>query len=150
MTALDYGRVRCPRCHVWYGLDETHVCASSSIQLATAAADPATIPDPDRAHPIGLTWVSPLTPRPIILGPSANHPDLRPALDLAADRFWTAAKHGTRIARRRQAMDDAALDFALSADPSRSPHLALAMAEAAGAWTDATDAYASDLFGATA
>jgi hypothetical protein len=47
-------------------------------------------------------------------------------------------------------MDDAALDFALSADPSRSPHLALAMAEAAGAWTDATNDYANELFGATA
>jgi hypothetical protein len=119
--------------------------APRSLDLSPVVADPATIPDPDRAHPIGLTWVSPLTPRPIILGPSADHPDLRPALDIQADRFWAMARHGTRIAQRRQAMDDAALDFALSADPSRSPHLALAMAEAAGAWTDATDTYALEL-----
>jgi hypothetical protein len=134
----------------WHGIDEHCRCAPSRSHLATAAADPAALPDPDRAHPITLTWLSPLTPRPIILGPSADHPDLRPALDIQADRFWSAAKHGARIARRRQAMDDAALDFALSADPSRSPHLALAMAEAAGAWTDATNDYANELFGATA
>lgn len=146
--ALRYGKVRCPKCDTWYGLDETHVCATASIQLDLAAADPTTIPDPDRAHPAGLTWVSPLIPRPIVLGPSADHPDLRPALDLAADRFWANARHGARIAERKAAMDGAALDYALSADPSRSPHLAIAMAEAAGMWVQATDDYANDLTGA--
>lgn len=124
--------------------------APRSLDLSPVVADPATIPDPDRAHPASLTWVEPLVPRPILVGPSADHPELRHVLALDAGRFWSASRHGTRVARRRQAMDDAAFDYALSADPSRSPHLALAMAEAAGAWTDATDAYASDLFGATA
>jgi hypothetical protein len=121
-----------------------------SLDLAPIAADPTAIPDPDRAHPAGLTWVEPLTPRPIALGPSADHPDVRPVLALDAGRFWTAARHGLAVGRARREMDTAAVRYALSASLSRAPHLAVAMAEAAGVWTDATTHAATDLFGATA
>lgn len=150
ITTLRNGRVRCPRCGTWYGLDETHVCATASIQIATAAADPTALPDPDRAHPAGLTWLAPLEPRPIALGPSADHPDIRPALALDAGRYWTAARHGLAVGRARREMDTAAVRYALSASLDRSPHLAVAMAEAAGAWDAATTNAAHDLFGATA
>lgn len=150
MTTLDYGRVRCPKCGTWYGLDETHVCATASIQIDPAAANPTTVPDLDRPHPAGLTWVSPLTPRPIVLGPSADHAELHPALDLAADRFWSSARHGLAVGHARLEMDAAAMAYALSASPQASPHLAVAMAEAADVWTHATTSAARDLFGATA
>jgi hypothetical protein len=124
--------------------------APRSLNLSPVVADPAAIPDPDRAHPAGLTWVEPLTPRPIILGPSANHPDVRPALALDAGRFWTAARHGLAVGYARREMDTAAVRYALSASLDRAPHLAIAMVEAAGVWDEATTAAAHDLFGATA
>jgi hypothetical protein len=121
--------------------------APRSLDLPPVAADPTTIPDPDRAHPAGLTWVEPLTPRPIVI---TDAPEIRPALALDAGRFWTAARHGLAVGRARREMDMAAVRYALSASLSRAPHLAVAMAEAAGIWTDATSSAAHDLFGATA
>lgn len=146
MITLRYGRVRCPKCGTWYGLDETHVCATASIQIDTVAADPTTLPDPDRAHPAGLTWVEPLTPRSIVI---TDAPDIRPALALDAHRFWTGAHHGLAVGRARRAMDQAAIRYSLSAQLDRAPHLAVAMAEAAGVWSTATSSAAHELSGAT-
>jgi len=119
-----------------------------SLELAPIAADPTAIPDPDRPHPAGLTWVEPLTPRPIALGPSADHPDVRPALALDAGRFWTMSRHGLEIGRREIAMDQAVARQALAANP-RQGHLRIAVAEAADAWSQATTHAAADLIGAT-
>lgn len=38
-----YGRVRCPRCHVWYGIDETHTCLTNAAVLAAAFPTPGRI-----------------------------------------------------------------------------------------------------------
>lgn len=134
-------RTRCSSCGTWYWAGDAHACS---------AVYPTAIPDPDRAHPAGLTWLIPLEPRPIALGPSADHPEVRPALALDAGRFWTAARHGLAVGRARREMDTAAVRYALSASLDRSPHLAVAMAEAAGVWDAATTSAARDLFGATA
>jgi len=142
VTGLDYGRVRCPRCGTWYGLDESHVCASSSIQIDSNAFDPAALPDPDRPHPAGLTWVEPLVPRPIVI---TDSPDTRPALDIQADRFWSGARHGLAVGRARIRLDDAALRYALSADLGRAPAEVSALAQAATAWDTAITDYAKEL-----
>ena len=142
--AIRYGKVRCPKCSAWYGLDESHVCAAASIQLAALAAVVTEIPDWDRAHPAGLTWIEPLMPRPIALGPSANHPEVRPVLALDADRFWSGARHGLDIGRARVELDDAAVRYALSADLRRAPAEVAALAQAATAWDHAIHAYAKE------
>lgn len=97
----------------------------------TPLADPATLPDPDRAHPAALTWLAPLESRPIALGPSADHPVLRHALDIGADRFWSSAEHGREVGRKQAAFDDAAIDYALAAWPFASPHLRAALVDTA-------------------
>ncbi|MFD2792552.1 hypothetical protein ACFS27_03225 [Promicromonospora vindobonensis] len=104
-----------------------------------------TIPDPDRTHPAGLTWYAPLESRPIVLGPSEDHPDLRPALALDAGRFWSGARHGLAVGRARVQLDDAAVRYALSADLRRAPAEVAALAQAATAWDHAIHAYAKDL-----
>jgi hypothetical protein len=121
------------------------VTTPALIQLDAVAADPATIPDQDRAHPAGLTWLAPLEARPIVLGPSNDRPDLRPALAIGADRFWTHAHHGLAVGRARRDMDTAAVRYAFAASLDRSPHLAVAMVEAAGVWDRATTDYAKEL-----
>lgn len=40
-----YGRVRCPRCHVWYGLDETHTCLTNAAVMAAAFGGPGKAPE---------------------------------------------------------------------------------------------------------
>lgn len=141
---IRYGKVRCQKCGTWYGLDESHVCAASSIQLVELAADAAEVPDPDRAHPAGLTWVEPLVPRPIALGPSTDHPEVRPVLALDAHRFWSGARHGLAVGRARVELDDAAVRYALSADLCRAPAEVAALAQAATAWDAAIHAYAKE------
>jgi hypothetical protein len=138
---VRYGRARCPRCDTWYDIDEGHTCAAAvpaAAFLRGPIADAATVPDPDRPHPAGLTWVSPLTPRPIPLGPSEDHPELRPALAIAADRFWTHAGHGLAVGR-----SEVAFDAAVAAAPSRAYRLRVA--ETADAWDRATTNYAKEL-----
>lgn len=142
--SIRYGRVRCPKCGDFYDIDETHVCAASSIQLVELAADAAAVPDPDRAHPAGLTWVEPLVPRPIALGPSADHPEVRPVLALDAGRFWSHARHGLEIGRARVKLDDAAVRYALAADLRRAPAEVAALAQAATAWDHAINDYAKE------
>src|SRR5690606_42032137 len=74
-----------------------------STLTPTPLADPATLPDLDRTHPAALTWLAPLEPRPIALGPSADPPVLRHALDIGADRFWSSARHGLVVGRKQAA-----------------------------------------------
>jgi hypothetical protein len=108
-----------------------------------------TIPaDPPPAHPAGLTWVVPAEQHPIVIGPSTDHPELHSALDLRADRFWSGARHGLAVGRARVAMDDAAIEYALSADMHSSSHLAAGLADAATAWARAAAAAAHDMTGA--
>lgn len=101
-----------------------------STLTPTPLADPATLPDPYRTHPAALTWLAPLEPRPIALGPSADHPVLRHALDIGADRFWSSARHGLVVGRKQAAFDTAAFQYALAASPARSPHLRAALVDA--------------------
>lgn len=146
---IDYGRVRCNACGDFYDIDEGHTCPTASIQLAdavveaTTVPDPATLPDPDadepdRTYPAGLTWVEPLVPRPIVLGPSADHPELRPALDIQAGRFWANARHGLVIGRAEIDMDQA-----VNAAPSRAYRVHVAVAS--DAWNRATTNYSKEL-----
>src|SRR5690606_4890661 len=67
---------------------------------------------------------------PIALGPSADHPVLRHALDIGADRFWSSARHGLVVGRKQAAFDTAAFQYALAASPARSPHLRAAPVDA--------------------
>lgn len=46
MSALDYGKVRCPKCDTWYGLDESHTCPPSNLYLDAAMV--AAWPEHDR------------------------------------------------------------------------------------------------------
>lgn len=141
-----YGRVRCNACGDFYDIDEGHVCASASAgaHLPLAVVDAAALPDPDRAHPAGLSWIEPLTPRPIVLGPSADHPDLRPALAIDAGRFWSEAKHGRAIGHAEIQMDTAVLHQGMASNP-RQGFLRAAVAEAAAVWTRATENYAREM-----
>jgi hypothetical protein len=151
LPVIGYGRVRCNACGDFYDIDEGHTCPSAAAAAllpvavvdAATVPDPATLPDPDadepdRTHPAGLTWVEPLVPRPIALGPSAEHPELRPVLDIQAARFWTNARHGLAIGRAEIAMDQA-----LTAAPSRAYRVRVA--ETSDCWNRATTNYAKEL-----
>jgi hypothetical protein len=116
----------------------------SAAHIPSPVADPSALPDPDRAHPAGLTWITPLTPRPIPLGPSEDHPEVRPALALDAGRFWSEARHGLAVGRAEIAMDTAVLHQGMAANP-RQGFLRAAVAEAAARWTRATENYAEEL-----
>src|SRR5690606_25016079 len=101
-----------------------------STRTPTPLAGPATLPAAHRTHPPALPWLAPLEPRPIALGPSADHPVLRHALDIGADRFWSSARHGLVVGRKQAAFDTAAFQYALAASPARSPHLRAALVDA--------------------
>jgi len=147
MSPRDYGKVRCPRCGEWYGLDETHVCASAAPLTLGATADPATVPDLDRPLVPGLTWVVPLESRPIALGPSTDRPEIRPALALDADRYWSHARHGLTVGRARRDLDTAARDYALQPAPTTGaiPVLVAELSQAAAAWDKAITNAAKDM-----
>lgn len=118
----------------------------AALLLAESSMTGAEIPDPDRAHPAGLTWVEPLTPRPIALGPSTDHPEVRPALALDAGRFWSEARHGLAVGRAEIEMDTAVLHQGMAANP-RQGYLRAAVAEAAAVWVLATEMYAKEIAG---
>jgi hypothetical protein len=142
--SIRYGRVRCNACGDFYDIDESHVCASASIQLADLAADATAIPDPDRAHPASLTWVEPLVPRPIVIGPSADRPEMRPVLAIDAHRFWSEARHGHAVGHAEIQMDTAVLHQGMASNP-RQGFLRAAVAEAAAVWVLATENYAREM-----
>jgi hypothetical protein len=134
---LRYGRARCTTCDTWYDIDEGHVCptgGAAAPHLPSAVVDVAAVPDEDRPHPATLTWVAPLESRPIALGPSADHPELRPVLALDAHRFWSGARHGLDVGRARERFDAAAVRYALAADLRRAPAEVVELAQAASAW----------------
>jgi len=117
---VRYGRVRCQKCHEFYDIDEGHLCpnaGAAAAQLAAAVDAAATLPDLDRPHPPGLTWFTPLEARPIALGPAAAHPEVRPALALDADRFWSGARHGLADWPAVHALEDAVEQAAFTTDP---------------------------------
>jgi len=116
----------------------------SAAYIPSAEVDPATLPDLDRAHPAGLTWVEPLVPRPIALGPSNNHPDLRPALAIDVAAFWSHARHGLAVGRAEIEMDQAVMRQALAANP-RQGHLRAAVAETSAQWDRAINEYVKEI-----
>ena len=91
-----------------------------------------------------MTWLAPLESRPIALGPSNDHPDLRPALAIDAAAFWAGARHGLAVGRAEIEMDRAVLHQGMAANP-RQGYLRAAVAEAAAVWTRATENYAEEL-----
>ena len=93
----------------------------AALVLAPTSATPAELPDLDRTPAPGLTWVAPLESRPIALGPSNDHPEVRPALAIDAAAFWTHARHGLAVGRAEIEQDRAAMQFAFAAD-LRSAH----------------------------
>lgn len=117
----------------------------SAAYIPGSAADPAAIPDPDRPHPPGLTWYVPLLPRPILIGPSEDHPDVHPALALNADQFWSSVHHGLRVGRARVALDLAAVQYALSASLDRARTEVADLADAAEAWATAVQEYTLEI-----
>lgn len=155
---VDYGRVRCNACGDFYDIDEGHTCPSAAAAAllpaavvdASAVPDPATLPDPDadepdRTYPAGLTWVEPLMPRPIVLGPSADHPDLRPALALDAGRFWSEARHGLEIGRKQIDVEEGAVWYALAPNMRTAPERLAYLVDAIEARTAAINDYAKEL-----
>lgn len=117
----------------------------SAAHIPPSGTDPATLPDPDRPHPPGLTWYVPLLPRPILLGPSEDHPEIQPALALDADRFWSSVHHGFRVGRARAAFDLAAVQYALSASLDRARTEVTDLADAAQAWATAVHDYTLEI-----
>lgn len=107
--------------------------------------DPADLPDLDRQTPPGMTWRAPLMPRPIPLGPSEDRPEVRPALALDADRFWSGARHGLAVGRARIALDAAAIQYALSAQLDRARAEVSALVDAAAAWDRTLSNYSKEL-----
>ena len=117
---LRYGRARCTKCDTWYDIDEGHLCPSAgaaAAQLAAAVDVAAALPDLDRPHPPALTWFAPPEARPIALGPSTAHPEVRPALALDADRFWSGALEGLADWPAVHALEDAVEQAAFTTDP---------------------------------
>jgi len=107
-------RTMCHTCGAWYWVSDGHSCPSrTAAYIPPAAVSPSDLPDGDRPLIPGLTWVVPLESRPIALGPSTDRPEIRPALALDADRYWSHARHGLAVGRARRDLDTAARDYAL-------------------------------------
>jgi hypothetical protein len=100
-------------------MDEGHLCpaAAAAAVLPAVVAGPATVPAPDRAHPPGLTWFAPLEARPIVLGPAADRPELRPALALDVARFRAGSRRGRHDWPAVHALENAAAQAAFTTDP---------------------------------
>lgn len=111
------GPAHCPRCHTRYDMDAGHVCPGAHLVLPDVVVGPAVVPAPDRAHPPGLTWLAPLEARPIVIGPSAARPELRPALALDVARFRAELHRGRRDWPAVQALETAAAQAAFTTDP---------------------------------
>ncbi|GAA4707275.1 hypothetical protein APR04_003777 [Promicromonospora umidemergens] len=139
---------QCTACDTWYDIDVGHLCptgGAAAPTLPSAVVDVAEVPDVDRPHPASLTWVAPLEARPIVLGPSADHPDLRPVLALDGHRFWSGARHGLAVGRARARFDEAAKKYAFAPDLHRAPAEAVELAQAAAAWDAKVADYSRDL-----
>ncbi|MEU4386795.1 hypothetical protein [Promicromonospora sp. NPDC023805] len=139
-----YGKVRCQICKEFYDIDEGHVCplgGAAAPTLPVDVVDVAAVPDEDRPHPVGLTWVAPLEARPIVLGPSADHPELRPALALDAHRFWSHARHGLAVGRAEIDLEEAAVWYAIAPNMRTAPERLAYLVETAAVRTAAIDAY---------
>jgi len=148
---VRYGRARCERCDTWYDIDEGHMCptgGAAAPHLPAAVVDVAVVPDADRTHPAGLTWVAPLEARPIALGPSADRPELRPALALDAHRFWSGARHGLEIGRRQIDVEEAAVWYALAPNMRTAPERLAYLVDAVAARAAAIDGYYSSEYAA--
>lgn len=143
--ATRYGKVRCQICKEFYDIDEGHICplggAAAPTLPAAVVVDLAAIPDVDRPHPAGLTWVAPLESRPIVLGPSADHPELRPALAIDGHRFWSGARHGLAVGRADIDFEEAAVWYAIAPNMRTAPERRAYLVDAAAARTAAIDAY---------
>ncbi|MFD2794583.1 hypothetical protein ACFS27_13585 [Promicromonospora vindobonensis] len=141
-------RRQCRSCGNWYWTGDEHTCPPAgqiaAVYIPPAVADPATIPDPDRTHPVGLTWYVPLEAQQIQLGSSTHRPALHPALHLDAGRYWSGARHGLAVGQALIDMETAAVRYALSASFDRAPRLAVALVEAANRWDRANTAYAEE------
>ena len=138
----------CRNCGNWYWTGDEHSCPTrdqvTAAYIPPPVADPATIPDPDRTHPAGLTWYALLEPQPIQLGPGTHRPALHPVLYLDAGRYWSGARHGLAVGRALIDMETAAVRYALSASFDRVPRLAIVLAAAASRWVHASTAYAEE------
>lgn len=117
-------------------------------RLAPLVVDPAEIPDENRPHPPGLTWVAPLEARPIQLGPSADHPELRPALAIDAGRFWAVSRHGLEVGRAQIDLEEGAVWFAIAPNMRTAPERVAYLVDAAEAWGRATANAAHEMAGA--
>lgn len=93
----------------------------------------------------GLTWVVPLEPRPIALGPSNDHPDLRPALAIDLGSWVVARRHGLDVGRARSDLDEGALWYALAPDMAAAHERLAFLVEAAARWDHAIAAYTTEL-----
>lgn len=145
---IRYGRARCPKCDTWYDIDEGHLCPSAQLAAAllpAAVIEPTTVPALGRPHPAGLTWWAPLMPRPIPLGPSQDHPEVRPALALDADQFFHGARHGLAVGRALIDLEEGAIWFAIAPDMRRAPERLAYLVHATKAWTTAITHYAKEL-----
>lgn len=49
-----YGKVRCPKCHVWYGLDDKHTCSIALMTPADVLA--VALPAHGLALPQAIVW----------------------------------------------------------------------------------------------
>jgi hypothetical protein len=116
---IRYGHACCPRCHARFDMDDGHMCptAAAAAMLPAVVTDPTTVPSPDRTHPPGLTWLAPLEARPIVLGPTADRPELHPALALDIERFRADARRGRHDWPAVHALETAAAQAAFTTDP---------------------------------
>lgn len=145
--ATRYGKVRCQICKDFYDIDEGHVCplggAAAPTLPAAVVVDVAAVPDVDRSHPAGLTWFAPLESRPIVLGPSADHPELLPALALDGHRFWSGARHGLVVGRTQIDVEEATVWYAIAPNMRAAPERLAYLVDAVAARTAAVDDYYS-------
>lgn len=93
----------------------------------------------------GLTWRAPLESRPIVLGPGADHPDLRPALAIDAAAWVAGRRHGLEVGRARIDLDEGALWYAHAPDMATAHERLAFLVEAAARWDHAIAEYVTEL-----
>lgn len=92
-----------------------------------------------------LTFFVPLEARPILLGPAADQPELRPVLAIGHAAWVAARRHGLEIGRARLELDKAAVRYALSPSLSRARAEVVELGDMAEAWVAANTRYAREL-----
>lgn len=115
----------------------------TALVLDEHPTSPTTVPDPDRETPAGLRWTADLESRPIILG--HDRPEIRPVLDIRADRFWSGARHGLAIGRAERTLHDAAMAFAFAPDLRRAQVQQAALAHAGSVFDAAMTDYIEEI-----